>query len=141
MGLNLLVGARTVMYLNGKPFAAVSNFNHTEDSPQKEVHGIDTLEPQELIPGPLTCSGMMTIYRQAHDGGIEGAGMMPTWQAATRGKYFSILIVDRITDTIIFESKKNSVIRQTWNIPTKGYVTGTIAFKGLLYGNNTESPT
>ena len=78
---------------------------------------------------------------QGRQGGIEGAGMMPTWQAATRGKYFSILIVDRITDTIIFESKKNSVIRQTWNIPTKGYVTGTIAFKGLLYGNNTEPPT
>jgi hypothetical protein len=137
---NLVTGARLVMYLNGKRFASVSNFSPTEESPQREIHGIDTLEPIELVPGPLSCSGTMTIYRQVHDGGIEGGGMKPTWDAETRGKYFSILIVDRITDTVIWESRKNSVVRQSWSFPAKGYVTGNISFKGITYGNGTESP-
>jgi len=141
MSTNLVTGARLILYVNGKKFAPVNSFSPVEDSPHREVHGIDSLEPIELVQGPLTCSGMFTIYRQVHDGGVEGAGMKATWDAETRSKYFSILIVDRITDTIIWESRKNSIVRQSWNFPAKGYVTGNIMFKGLSYGNGTESPT
>ena len=136
---NILVGARLGVYINGKPFAKVASFNHTETTPQRTLSGIDTLQPLETIPGPVGVSGSMTIFRSAHDGGVEGAGMLPTWEAMTRGKYFSILLIDLPTQTIIFESQKNTVVNQSWQI-SRGYVMGNINFVGITYGNETESP-
>jgi hypothetical protein len=137
----IISGAQCVVYINGKPFAQVSNFEYQVATPQKVIHGIDTLLPLDTVPGAVGYTASMNMYRMRRQGGIEGDGLGPSWSAATRGKYFSLILLDRASSDILFEGKKNIITNQAWSIATKQLVTGSVAFTGLFYDNGWESPT
>jgi hypothetical protein len=138
---SIICSPHAVVYINGKPFAHVSSFNFTDIRPHKTIYGIDSLYPLDTVPGPLSYNASMQLYRLRSGGGIEGDGLAPTWEAATRGKYFSILVLDRATMDILFEGRKNRITQQSWSMAAKQIVTGTVQFTGLSYNNNTVSPT
>jgi hypothetical protein len=138
MAGNLIVGAHAVLHINGMPYAYVSQLNPTITSPQKEIRGIDYLLPFDAAPGPLSYSVSAQIYRNRSHVGLEGEGLVPTWDKATRGKYFSAIIMDRITSTVLFESQRNLVTGQSWSIG-KGFVIGQVAWQGLGYTNDSSS--
>jgi hypothetical protein len=136
----IIVGAQCVVYLNGKPFAHSSGIQYQVNSPHKAIYGIDTLLPLDMVPGQLGYTASMTMYRMRQMGGIEGDGLCPSWDAATRGKYFSLILVDRASSDILFEGQKNIVTQQAWSVFTKQIVTGSVTFTGLFYDNAYESP-
>jgi hypothetical protein len=107
-------------------------------SPRRELHGIDVLEPIELIPVGLSLHGTLQIYRLKDDGGAEAAGLLPTWQRFTMGKYFSIHVIDRTTDGLLMQADNCEVISQSWSISPKAFVLGTVSFSGFGYSNNAE---
>lgn len=138
---SIICGPQTVVYINGKPFAQVSSIDYSIASPYRVITGIDTLLPLDTAPQSLSCTGTMNLYMIRGRGGIEGEGMAATWEAATRGKYFSILVLDRATSSILFETRKNRALGQQWRLAAKSIVTGTVQFTGLFYSNNTVSPS
>lgn len=136
---SIICGPHTVVYINGKPFAQVSAIDYNINSPYRVITGIDTLLPLDTAPQSLSYTANMQIYMLRGRGGIEGEGLCATWEAATRGKYFSILVMDRLTSTILFEGRKNRATGQQWKIASKSIVTGSVQFTGLFYNNNTIS--
>jgi hypothetical protein len=137
---SIICGPQVVVYINGKPFAQVSSIDYNISSPYRIITGIDTLLPLDTAPQSLSYTASMQVYMLRGRGGLEGEGLTATWEAATRGKYFSILVMDRVTSNIIFEGQKNRATGQQWHIATKSIVSGTVQFTGLFYGNNTVSP-
>jgi len=134
----LIVGAQVVLYLNGMPYAYVAEITPTITSPQKELRGIDTLLPFDTAPGQLTYNVSATIYRVRGSGGLEGQGFMPQWDKATRGKYFSALVMDRTNQEILFESQKSQIVAQTWKL-ARGIIMGQVQWIGISYKNDSET--
>lgn len=136
----LVVGAHVVCYINGQMYGRTADVGWSETTPRREVHVIDYLPPWELIQTGVTIHGTMTIYRLHKDGGIEASGMKAVWADLTKEKYFSIMLLDRVTDTVMFQADKCSVLSQNWRIG-RGYVMGTINFTALGWNNETSQST
>ena len=135
---NLIVGAHAVLHINGVPYAYVSDLDISVSSPQKVLHGIDYLPPIDAAPGSLSYNVSAQVFRHRGSVGIEGDGLIPLWENATRGKYFSAIVMDRVTSTVMFESRKNLVTGQNWRI-TRGFVIGNVSWQGMDYSNDSET--
>jgi len=129
-----------VCYINGQLFGRVADVGWSESTPRKEMHVVDYLPPWELIQISVSIHGTMTIYRLHKDGGLEAAGMKATWPDLSREKYFSILHLDRVTDTVVFQADKCSTVSQSWHVG-RGYVMGTVSFTALGWNNETPQST
>jgi hypothetical protein len=133
MTARIVVSASVKCYLNGKPFGKVKDFRYNVSTPRKAIYGIDSIEPYELAPTTSRVSGSLTIYKTMADGGVEGAAMVARTEEIPREKYFSLMLVDRISQTIMFEAKYCSVQSQSWSLSERGIVMGTIDFESLSY--------
>ncbi len=133
----LVTGAMVLVYINNQMFGRCADLSWGADTPQKELHTVDMLPPAELIPGPVSVRGSMQIYKLHKDGGIEAAGLAATWADITRQKYFSIVVLDRVTDTVVFRADKCATTSQNWR-NGRGHIMGTIGFSGLFWGNETQ---
>ena len=139
MASGIIVSAATLVLVNSTLFGRVSSLNYTLNTPQKEIRGVDILVPLESTPVACSLSGTISIYRLRRDGGVEAAGMIPTWDSLTRGKYFSLTVIDRRIDNVIFQCSKCSVTSQNWGINPKGMVIGSISFNGIDYINDSQA--
>jgi hypothetical protein len=135
---NLVVSAHAVCYINSVPLARCCGLSYDISSPRKEVRGIDVLEPVEFIITGLSFKGTLQIYKLKDDGGAEAAGLIPTWNKMTQGKYFSLQVLDRTTDGVLIQVDKCEVLNQSWSVVPKSFVLGTITFSGFSYSNNSE---
>lgn len=131
----VITGASVVLHLNGKPFGRVRAFQWSSDTPRAPKYGLDSTEPFELIPTTTRITGRISLYRTVGDAGAEGAGMTAPYEFLPKEKYFSLYLVERGSDTTIFEALYCSVVRQSWSAPEKGMVTGEIEFEALDWSN------
>jgi hypothetical protein len=132
---NLIVGPHCVCYINSIPFARAASVTVDISTSRKPIKGIDVLQATELIPVEQLVNGGLSVFRLHRDGGIEAAGLIGTWNSMTREKYFSLMIIDRATDTVVIQADKCSVQRQSWTYQPKAYVMGTITWTGIVYNN------
>lgn len=139
MRAKTVTSAGVVCYLNGKRFGRVRDFSWSSSTPRKALYGIDITEPQELLTTTTRITGRLSLWRTVGDGGAEGAGMIATYEDLTKEKYFSLTLVERYSDTVIFEARYCSVTSQSWNAPEKGLVTGSMEFEALNYSNEVRS--
>lgn len=131
----VLASARVVCYINGLPLGRVSGFRFSSETPRKATYGIDATEPFELTQTTTRVRGSLSLYRTIGDAGAEGTGLVARYEDLLREKYFSITLLDRGTDTIVFQSYYNSVVSQSWDFQAKGLVTGTVEFEGIEWSN------
>lgn len=136
----VLSTAEILCYINGRLYGQVSSFGFRSITQRRAIHGIDVLDPQELAPGPTKISGSLHVYRTIGDGGAEGAGMTTDFGDLPAEQYFSIVLIDRALGTTVFRADNCSVMSQTWDIPKKGIVTGSIEFDALTWSNETLNP-
>ena len=136
---SLIVTPNIVLYINGMPYAHVSEITPTITSPQKILRGVDYLPGIETAPMPVEYNVSAVLYRKKQSGGLEGEGFIPRWNKATRGKYFSAIIMDRITSEILFETQKNQIISQSWRFSPKMILMGQVNWIGLGYTNDSET--
>jgi hypothetical protein len=134
----LVVGAHCRVYINNQPFGRIADFGADETTSRKEVKVVDYLPPFELIQTGASARFNASIYRLHMDGGIEGAGLKSVWPDLPREKYFSFLVLDRLTDTVLFRADKCSVEHQSWRVG-RGFVMGTISFVVLDFSNETQA--
>lgn len=131
----LITGASVSLYINGKRFAKVIDFRWMADTPQREIRGIDVAEALELAPTTAGVSGSMTLYRQSQDAGAEGAGLSVPFPELSRQKYYSMMLIEANSNTILFEARRCSTTAQDWSAATRSYVTGSVSFKAIDWSN------
>lgn len=137
----LVVGAHLRVYVNGQPYGRTIEGEFSILTPQKELHVLDTFVPAELVQQAASVQGSIRVYKQHGDGGAQAAGIGPSLADLSLAKYFSILVLDRVTDTVVFRADRCSLEQERWGLPTRGYVTGQFSFKALNYSNETVSKT
>lgn len=130
-----MTGAHVLLYINGRPFGRVIDFKFAETTPHREIRGIDEIEPVELAPTSASITGSIGVIRRLADGGAEGAGMKALMANLARSKYFTIMLVERTTDTQLFRADYCSVTSQSWDVPIRARVNGTINFSALTWNN------
>ena len=136
---NLVTSAKVCCYINGNMVGRVTAFRWSSDSPRKAAYGLDCNTPYELMPTTSRCSGSVSLLKITGDGGIESLGMAAHSSQMVREKYFSLTIVDRVSDTLLFRADYCSVTNQSWDIAERSLVRGTVSFEGLYWNNDCQS--
>lgn len=131
LGGLVLTGAHVLLYINGRQVGRVTSFVWSPRRTVRRIQGIDTLLASELAPGPVSVSGQIGLIRTRRDGGAEGAGLMAPPPDLTREQYVSLLLKDRIADTVIFRADQCMVDSQSWRSETKNIISGTVTFEGI----------
>lgn len=122
-------------YINGKLVGRVTSFRWSSDTPRKDIYGLDSVVPYEIAPTTVSCSGSVGLIRTHADGSIEALGMTAHSSQMERERYFTLTLVDRATDTLLFRADYCAVIGQQWEVPERGLVRGTVNFRALQWNN------
>lgn len=138
MQAKTLTGGHIVCYVNGKLYGRVSSFNWDSQTNHKPIYGIDSADPFELAAATTKISGSMAVYRLHGDGGAQGAGIVPKYEDMPRGRYFSITLLDRSTDLILFQARYCVLQAESWSVPSRGIITGQLHFEAVDWNNEVQ---
>lgn len=137
MNSRLVVGSRVFLYINGQKWAKCTGFEFESITPYKAAMGLDIPDPFELMSTTNQIRGQFTCLRAVGDGGLEAIGLTAPFTFSPLQKYFSVTVVDRQYDMILFQAKECSVLSQKWQIAAKGMMGGQVLFEGLNWVNET----
>lgn len=135
----VLSAAAVNCYVNGQKFGRVTSFGWESVTPHKARYGIDSADPFELVPMYTKVQGNLGLLRTVGDGGTEGAGMTVSFEDLPRGKYFSLMLVDRGSDQVLFQAELCVARVQKWEVRSKSIVTGSVEFEGISWTNESSS--
>lgn len=130
-----LHGASAKVYINGQPFGIATSVSFNSDEGTHAIYGIDNDLPIELAPGPSNVTGSITCVRTRLSGGLEGRGITAPLSLMQLQKYFSIDVIDRVTQSIIFSSDRCKLVSQNWQIGAKSVISGNFSFLAINYSN------
>lgn len=128
---SIIVGAHLKAYVNGRLWANVRRFAFRISAAHSEEYGLDSLLPFELIPKRYSVSGMMQVYRQHGDGGLEGQGLMASAEDLALEKYVTLTLVDRFNDEIVFRTDFAKFTDQPWDATARGVMNGSATFTAI----------
>lgn len=135
---HLITGPKVFLYINGQPYGRVVGFRWSSDTPKRAAYGLDSTEPYELMPTITRCTGQLQVLRVSRDGGAEGAGIAAPYVDLTLEKYFSILLIEQRTDTVLFQADQCSCVNQQWDVSARTFMMGTISFEALTWTNEVK---
>lgn len=124
-----------LVYINSKPFAVCTGFEWTSATNKKPISGIDQTMPSELAPTTTQIQGTISLLRTHGDGGLEGQGLAARPEDLPREKYFTITVIDKINNKILFQANYCSVVSQSWSMPERSIVKGRLSFMAITFGN------
>lgn len=130
-----VASARVLVYINAQPFGRCVGFEWTSDTPRRDVAAVDSLMPYELIPLFTRVVGSVSIIKTVGDGGLEGAGIVAQIPRIPEEKYFTISLVDRRTDLVLFRADNCSVTSQAWRVEPRDIVKGAFQFRTIVWSN------
>jgi hypothetical protein len=131
----VLSGSALICYVNGQMYGKIDSFQYSDSTPHKSLGGVDIVLPIEIAPTTKRFTASMTVFRLRGDGGAEGGGLAGTGSNLSLERYFTFMIIDRLTDTVVFRSDYNKATSQNWTMNNKALVTGTIGFTGIVWSN------
>lgn len=131
----VITAANVTCYVNGTQFGRVAGFTWRSSTARRALYGLDLVDPQELAPTQAKVTGLLRLYRTVGDGGAEGAGMAASFEDLPREKYFTVQLIDRGSDKVLFQAQLCSVVSQSWEIQSKGIVTGQLEFEAISWSN------
>jgi len=131
----LVVAARINCYINGKLIGRVSGITWNSITPHKEARGVDDPFVQEYMPTTLSVGGTITLLRLIGDGGAQGIGISVPQSVVSKEKYFTMVLVERETDTTIFRMIGGICHGEVWQAQAKGVLSGTVNFSGTYWDN------
>lgn len=135
----LVVGAHLRVYVNGQPFGRTRSGRFKSSTPRRRVKVIDSFVPAESVQLGAEGSGSISVYKIHADGGAQAAGIVAAFADLSLEKYFSILILDRFSDTVVFRADRCSLEEEDWDLPTRGFVTGTFNFTAIDWNNEGQT--
>lgn len=128
-------GSALIVYINSRPFGAATSIDWSVDVGRRAIYGLDQITPVELAPGPVKTTGRIECFRVRLDGGLEGRGFLAATQNLLSEKYIHIMVIDRLTDSVVFEAIDAAVNNQNWRAETKGILRGGFAFESITNAN------
>lgn len=133
-----LTGASLKLYINNRVFGIVTGFEWTAEDGRRPIFGLDQNVPFELAPGAQTVTGRVDCLRARQDGGLEGKAVVAPDSDLLLEKYISILLVDRLTGSVVFRCQQAAVNTQTWRVETRGVMKGSFTFTGIDWSNESQ---
>lgn len=137
----LITGAHVVLFVNGALYGQVMGFSWNSSTPHKEIEGLDMTVPSELAPTRGRAGGTIDLYRVIGDGGAEGAGLAVSYTNLPKAKYFSLMMVERLSNSVIFRADYCTGEQQQWRAVPKSFMTGSLTFKAIGWNNEVTSLT
>jgi hypothetical protein len=131
----LLTGARTKLYINFKLIGEVTDFEWQSSTQKKPIYGIDATEPFEFVPGITRIRGTVALLRPAALGSLEGYGITTSFEEHPKEKYVNITLMDRKVPLPVFQCPRAVILSQSWRVPSRGVMTGTMEFEGFIWNN------
>ena len=135
MSNKITVSAQVICYLNGSPLGQVNSFHWSSSTPYKALYGLDSIVPVELAATTTNVSGTVGIYSIPGSGNLGGLGVTAPFQNVLNQQYFTIALRDEQTGTTFFSAQYCQVQDQSWQAESKGIVSGSFSFTGLLWTN------
>jgi hypothetical protein len=124
-----------MLYINGRIFGVATGFSFEDSKGTQPRYGIDLQRPQELVTTQTVVRGTVECLRKHDDAGVEGAGIVPIPTELSLARYFFLQLVDRQTDSVIFQVPKAALISQQWRVQARGVMTGSFTFEGIEWSN------
>ncbi len=131
----ILVAARVLCYINGRLLGRVTAFSWNSMTAHKEARGVDDPTVQEFMPTTVGVSGSIQLLRLIGDGGAQGAGITVPQSLVSREKYFTIVLIERETDSTIFRATECVASSESWGVAAKGILSGSVNFTGRSWSN------
>lgn len=133
-----LTGAHVKLYIAGKLYNEVRNLSYTIDYGEKEIYGIDSAFPQEILTTRVSVQGQVSGVRIKYSGGLQGSGARPKINEILQGSYVAIRIQDRYTQQDLLFVPQAKITNESMSIPAKGVVTLNFSFKGIVPFNEID---
>lgn len=131
----VVVGAHMAVLINGRRFGEATRLEHGSDTPVDEKRGLDSMVAFELAPTTAIVTGTLMMLRVRGTGALEGLGITAPFRKIPMGKYFSILVVNRLDGSKVFAADRCLVTNQRWIFGAKERASGTFSFKGIEFSN------
>jgi hypothetical protein len=132
----LTTGAGVTLFINGVNWGTVTKFAVSPSTPRKVIHGIDTPIAFELAPTVVEVSGQIGFLRTAKDTGLEGKKIAAGPHNLSKEQYFTVLLRDRKTGSIIFQADQCSSEGQSWDYESRALAQGSVNFRGIVWAND-----
>ena len=135
---SIIAGAHLKCYVNGRILGWASGVKINTRTPVKAIFGIDDSLAVELAPTTYAVQGTLQIWRGRNQGGAEGLGLVSFAEKLLLQKYFTLELVDRVTDGVVFKAIGCLTTSQDWTISPKGLISGSISFEGMNTSNESD---
>lgn len=135
MASKTITGSDAKVYVNGSMFGIAEGYSFAISDGTTEIRGLDSPLPFELAETTYSVTGTMNLYRLRGGGGIEGRGLTALPDQLPYLKYISMRLVDRYTDSTIFESNYVRVSRQQWEARSRQVMQGQVSWVAIGYSN------
>lgn len=131
----LVSSARVNCYINGKLIGRVTGINWNSSTPHREARGVDDMFVQEFMPMTVGISGTIMLVRMIGDGGAQGVGISVPQSMVSKEKYFTMVLVERETDTTLFRMEQGVCHGENWQVTAKQLLAGVVNFSGIAWSN------
>lgn len=131
----IVSGARVLVYINGKLFGVCTGFSWNSLTPRKKIRGIDIANVLELAATTTEVTWTMSVLRTIGDGGMQGQGVVVLQPSLSLEKYFTILLIERMSNLPIFRCDLNNTDSESWNVFAKNLMQGQIQGSGIIWDN------
>jgi hypothetical protein len=134
-----IAGASVVLLVNDVNYGRVIGIDWDVTTPIEELRGVDSPQPYELANSTTSVGGTLSVLRTLGDGGAEGAGMTAPLIDVGKTRYVSLTLLERRTQQVLFQTKRAAISSQSWTVPLRGIISGTITFISIDYSNEVTS--
>ena len=136
---SVLSGARVLAYVNGKLLGRVTSFSWSSSTPRKSIRCVDIATPVELAATTVETTWQMGVVRSMGDGGMQGAGIVANQVNVIREKYFTLLLIERLSQLPVFQADLCQTDGEQWSITPKGLMAGTVSGKSITWTNEADT--
>lgn len=133
---NVLSGADALIFINGKGYGLASSQNIQINTPLMPSQTIDTHLPHEFMPSQGLVKVVFTVYRAITQGDWEGYRLASPMNQLPTQTPISIKVVNRKTQTVLWQFDNAVVERQTWAIMAQRLVQGEISLSARAISND-----
>jgi hypothetical protein len=132
----VLSGARTLVSINGQPFAAGYVLDYAIDYLADELLGVDSVLPEELAPGGIRVSANLRVFRTPENDPTAlniapKADQMSPQAEYSKSGYITIEIRDRVTDKTVLFLPRARVLRRTGSVQAEDLLSENWSIRGI----------
>jgi hypothetical protein len=135
----LVSAPRVLVYINGKLYGRCTTFQWSSITPRRRIHVCDIAVPVELAATTTDVTWQMGVLRVIGDGGAQGSGIVADQLNISREKYFTLTLIERQTDMVLFQADLCNTDSEIWSIAPKGLMQGQISGSGITWVNEASS--